>query len=107
VDAGGRWWTLRGRRPSRTPPAETTRTSPEQGRTRSPLTDSNRRPPPYHSIKAPSRTLIRRRSAYFPPGTIPARTASSSAGHGQREARPPSLRKSRSASVGAMAAARS
>jgi len=30
-------------------PAETTEVGPEQAKTRSPLTDSNRRPPPYHA----------------------------------------------------------
>src|SRR6266478_846706 len=44
-------WTLvdaRGRRNQRPPPAGTTEPSAEQDETRSPLTDSNRRPPPYH-----------------------------------------------------------
>jgi hypothetical protein len=41
-------WTLRGRRASRTTSAPTTETAAKQGRNRSPLTDSNRRPPPYH-----------------------------------------------------------
>jgi hypothetical protein len=49
---GGRWWTLGGRHTSRTPSAPTTETAVEQGRNRSPLTDSNRRPPPYHAIQA-------------------------------------------------------
>jgi hypothetical protein len=44
---GGRWWTLGGRHTSRTPSAPTTETAVEQGRNRSPLTDSNRRPPLY------------------------------------------------------------
>src|SRR2546426_5878131 len=42
---GGRWWTLRGRRTQRPPPAGTTEPPAEQEETRSPLTDSNRRPP--------------------------------------------------------------
>jgi hypothetical protein len=46
-------WTLRGRRRSRTPPAQTTRASAKQGEIRSPLTDSNRLPPPYHGGFAP------------------------------------------------------
>src|SRR5438552_18760672 len=41
---GGRWWTLRGRRNQRPPPAGTTEPPAEQEETRSPLTDSNRRP---------------------------------------------------------------
>src|SRR5437762_14113313 len=41
-------WTLRGRRDQRSPPAGTTEPPAEQEETRSPLTDSNRRPPPYH-----------------------------------------------------------
>src|SRR5207248_5241046 len=45
---GGRRWTLRGRRCPRPPPAETTNAPAKQEETRSPLTDSNRRPPPYH-----------------------------------------------------------
>jgi hypothetical protein len=45
---GGRWWTLRGRRRLRPPPAETTEPAAKQVKARSPLTDSNRRPPPYH-----------------------------------------------------------
>src|SRR5438093_11272472 len=44
---GGRWWTLRGRRNQRPPPAGTTEPPAEQEETRSPLTDSNRRPPLY------------------------------------------------------------
>jgi len=46
---GGRWWTLRGRQKVRAPPAETTQLAAKQAKTRSPLTDSNRRPPPYHN----------------------------------------------------------
>jgi len=42
---GGRWWTLRGRQCRRSPPAKTTEPPTEQEKTRSPLTDSNRRPP--------------------------------------------------------------
>jgi hypothetical protein len=45
---GGRWWTLRGRRRRRATPAEPTEPLAEQEETQSPLTDSNRRPPPYH-----------------------------------------------------------
>jgi hypothetical protein len=45
---GGRWWTLRGRQKVRAPPAETTQLSAKQAETQSPLTDSNRPPPPYH-----------------------------------------------------------
>jgi hypothetical protein len=41
-------WTLRGHQSGRRPPAETTETRARQAETRSPLTDSNRRPPPYH-----------------------------------------------------------
>jgi len=48
VDAGGRWWTLRRRQRIRAPPAETTLLAAKQAETQSPLTDSNRRPPPYH-----------------------------------------------------------
>src|SRR5438093_10585137 len=44
---GGRWWTLRGRRNQRPPPAGTTEPPAEQEETRSPLRDSNRRPPLY------------------------------------------------------------
>ena len=49
---GGRWWTLRGRRRRRATPAEPTESLAEQEETRSPLTDSNRRPPPYHQAGA-------------------------------------------------------
>jgi hypothetical protein len=45
---GGRWWTLRGHRTPRRTLAETTKATAKQEKTRSPLTDSNRRPPPYH-----------------------------------------------------------
>jgi Phage integrase family len=45
---GGRSWTLRGRRSPRPLPAKTTEARAKQEETRSPLTDSNRRPPPYH-----------------------------------------------------------
>jgi len=41
---GGRWWTLRGRRTSGTPPAPKTETALQQAKPLSPLTDSNRRP---------------------------------------------------------------
>jgi hypothetical protein len=44
----GRWWTLRGRRCPGRPPPQTTELRAEEAKTRSPLTDSNRRPPPYH-----------------------------------------------------------
>jgi hypothetical protein len=44
---GGRWWTLRGRRPAQLAPAETTALVAKQAKTTSPLTDSNRRPPLY------------------------------------------------------------
>src|SRR5437867_3431255 len=46
--SGGRWWTLRGRRNRRTWSTRTTETSATQEESGSPLTDSNRRPPPYH-----------------------------------------------------------
>src|SRR6184192_3414738 len=52
---GGRWWTLRGRRNQRPPPAGTTEPPAEQEETRSPLTDSNRRPPPYQTSRATGR----------------------------------------------------
>jgi hypothetical protein len=45
---GGRLWTLRGHRTPRRTLAETTKAAAKQEKTRSPLTDSNRRPPPYH-----------------------------------------------------------
>src|SRR5215207_6892022 len=51
-------WTLRGRRPSRTPPAETTRSFAKQGETRSPLTDSNRRPPLYEEGRCGQVTAV-------------------------------------------------
>jgi len=44
---GGRWWTLRGRRAGKPPPAPAPKKAAKQARTRSPLTDSNRRPPLY------------------------------------------------------------
>src|SRR6266511_1397849 len=47
VDAGGRWWTLGGRRKTKRPSELTTESAPEQAEERSPLTDSNRRPPLY------------------------------------------------------------
>src|SRR5437773_4799756 len=47
----GRWWTLRGRRNSDPPSVSATETAAEQAQNGSPLTDSNRRPPPYHAIK--------------------------------------------------------
>ena len=46
---GGRSWTLGGRRKRRSPSTETTESPSEQEISRSPLTDSNRRPPPYHA----------------------------------------------------------
>src|SRR6266540_493505 len=46
---GGRWWTQRERRSGQPPPVETTEASAKHGETLSPLTDSNRRPPPDHS----------------------------------------------------------
>src|SRR6266498_1661598 len=49
---GGRWWTLRRRRRRRATPAEPTEPLAEQEETRSPLTDSNRRPPPYHPLRS-------------------------------------------------------
>src|SRR5215207_909717 len=51
-------WTLRGRRPSRTPPAETTRSFAKQGETRSPLTDSNRRPPLYEEGRCVKSSVV-------------------------------------------------
>src|SRR5918994_7203430 len=55
---GGRWWTLRGRRSVRPPPAETTELAAKQAKTRSPLTDSNRRPPPYQDSDGGSVSLF-------------------------------------------------
>jgi hypothetical protein len=46
---GGRSWTLGGRCKRRSSPETTTEQSAEQAISRSPLTDSNRRPPPYHT----------------------------------------------------------
>src|SRR5262249_1521417 len=43
----GRWWTLRGHRADESASAPTTERSNEQAKQRSPLTDSNRRHPPY------------------------------------------------------------
>jgi hypothetical protein len=48
-------WTLRGRR-IRLPPPTTERLA-EQEKTRSPLTDSNRRPPPYHGFALRSKGM--------------------------------------------------
>ncbi|MBA3475383.1 MAG: site-specific integrase [Actinobacteria bacterium] len=45
---GGRSWTLGGRRKHHSSSIETTESPSEQEISRSPLTDSNRRPPPYH-----------------------------------------------------------
>ncbi|MDQ3381505.1 MAG: hypothetical protein M3546_14515 [Actinomycetota bacterium] len=42
-------WTLGGRRSSDPPSAPAMETPPKQARSPSPLTDANRRPPPYHS----------------------------------------------------------
>jgi hypothetical protein len=42
---GGRWWTLRGHQIPSPTSAKTTETATKQAETRSPLTDSNRRPP--------------------------------------------------------------
>src|SRR5256714_1099432 len=47
-------WTLRGRRTGETPSARTTQRAVEQAKQRSPLTDSNRRPPPYHGGALPT-----------------------------------------------------
>src|SRR5207249_10591183 len=41
-------WTLRGRRKPQPPSIWTTERPPNQEESGSPLTDSNRRPPPYH-----------------------------------------------------------
>src|ERR671930_1588302 len=60
---GGRWWTLRGRRSPQRPPVKTTEVAAKQAKTRSPLTDSNRRPPPYHGGALP--TELRGRSRHF------------------------------------------
>jgi len=46
----GRWWTPGGRRNSRHASPQATQKHGKQGIPRSPLTDSNRRPPPYHLI---------------------------------------------------------
>src|SRR5919197_3874472 len=51
---GGRWWTLRGRRSPQPPLVKTTEVAAKQAKTRSPLTDSNRRPPPYHGGALPT-----------------------------------------------------
>src|SRR5215218_8442636 len=64
---GGRGWTLRGRRRRRATPAETTEPGAEQEETRSPLTDSNRRPPPYHGGALP--TELRGRGTECSPGS--------------------------------------
>jgi hypothetical protein len=48
----GRWWTLRGRQNVRAPPPQTTEVPAKQAKPRSPQTDSNRRPPPYHRSRA-------------------------------------------------------
>jgi hypothetical protein len=45
-------WTSNGRRSCPSSPATTTERPLEQEETESPLTDSNRRPPPYHAIVA-------------------------------------------------------
>src|SRR5919204_5001201 len=45
---GGHSWTLRGRRSPQPPPASRAEPRAEQEESGSPLTDSNRRPPPYH-----------------------------------------------------------
>ena len=51
---GGRWWTLRGHQTSRSPSAADNGTALKQAEKRSPLTDSNRRPPPYHGGALPT-----------------------------------------------------
>src|SRR5438874_863213 len=51
---GGRWWTLRGRQRPRPQPRETAKEAAKQEEIRSPLTDSNRRPPPYHGGALPT-----------------------------------------------------
>src|SRR6266511_3195229 len=51
---GGRWWTLGGHRSERSRPGETTEPQAKQPKVRSPLPDSNRRPPPYHRVHARS-----------------------------------------------------
>ena len=51
---GGRSWTLRGHRRARIAPSKTTETAAEQEISGSPLTDSNRRPPPYHGGALPA-----------------------------------------------------
>ena len=48
LERGGRWWTLGGHCKRDPSPATTTEQGAEQAISRSPLTDSNRRPPPYH-----------------------------------------------------------
>src|SRR2546430_494784 len=54
-------WTSDGRRTRPSSPVTTAETAPEQEETRSPLTDSNRRPPPYHGGALP--TELRGRGA--------------------------------------------
>src|SRR5205823_5497981 len=52
-------WTSDGRHICRLPPTTKTEPLPEQEETESPLTDSNRRPPPYHGGSGASCADIR------------------------------------------------
>jgi integrase len=57
-------WTLRGRCNHQPSPSRKTESSPEQEETGSSLTDSNRRPPPYHGGSGASRAYTRDHSRH-------------------------------------------
>src|SRR5919198_2654660 len=67
---GGHRWTPRGHRSAAPLPVKTTETTAKQDKSRSPLTDSNRRPPPYH------RTSCRRQRCPVQNGGVPESRAS-------------------------------
>src|SRR5262249_58157061 len=76
----GRWWTLRGRRKNQPASAAKTKATAEQGESGSPLTDSNRRPPPYHGGALPAELRGRARGFYRRPARTGVRRRR---GHGQ------------------------
>src|SRR5918994_7491763 len=84
---GGRWWTLRGRQSRRSPPAQTTEISAKQEKTRSPLTDSNRRPPPYHAEPSSFRPLRHLPATGFCARSISSRPAERREGTRDRRSR--------------------
>src|SRR5439155_1494846 len=60
-----------GRRSLRPSPVKTTELAAKQAKTRSPLTDSNRRPPPYHALRSATARNPRQRFPYVLAASAP------------------------------------